>query len=323
MKKLITLSIMLFCCTTIFAQLTSNLIVFSEQGEQFWVVVNGVKQNTDPQTNVKVTGLNQSSYKVKIIFKDNSIPDLDKTVYLMDGGNPVIGEFTCNIKKNNKNEYVLRQLSFVPIAQAAPPAPNQQIIVFGAPAPTTTVVTTTQPIGTVTQQTTTTTVGDPNAVNVNMNVGGVGLNMNVNINDGGMNSSSSTTTTTTTTTTGGTTYVGTSQPTTVVYVPGYSGPTGCAMPMNATDFAAAKSTISSQSFASSKVTVAKQVANSNCFTADQVKELVQLMDFEADKLDVAKYCYAHTYDKGNYFKINDAFDFSSSVDDLNAYIGGH
>ena len=320
MKKLITFSFLLFCSINLFAQTTSNIIVFTEQGEQFWLVVNGVKQNNDPQTNVKVTGLNQPSYKVKVIFKDNTIPDLDKTVYLMDGGNPVVGEWSYNIKKNNKNEYVMRQLSYVPIAQAAPPAPNQQVIVFGT-VPTTAVVTTQPTGGTVTQQTTTTTTSNPDNVNMNMNIGGVGLNMNVNVSGMDVNSSQ-TTTTTTTITTNGTTVVGTQQPTTVVYVPGYSGPTGCAMPMAPTDFEAAKSTISSQSFASSKVTVAKQIANSNCFTADQVKQLVQLMDFEADKLEVAKYCYAHTYDKGNYFKINDAFEFSSSVDELNQYIGG-
>ena len=156
-------------------------------------------------------------------------------------------------------------------------------------------------------------------MNVGMSVGGVGLNMNVNVNDGTSSSYSQTTTTQTTTTTSG--YP--QQTSTVIYVPGYAGPVGCAMPMNESDFQSAKNTISSQSFASSKVTVAKQVANSNCFTADQVKQIVQLMDFEADKLEVAKYCYAHTYDKGNYFKINDAFEFSSSTDELNNYIGGH
>jgi len=321
MKKLLLFAVTLFAASSLFAQ--SNVIVFAEQGEQFWLVMNGVKQNTDPQTNVKVTGLNQPTYKVKIIFKDNSIPDLDKTIYLMDGGNPAVGEWTYDIKKNNKNEYVMRGTSYVPIAQAAPPAPNQQVIVFGAPATTATVVTTTQPVGTVTQQTTTTTTGDPNAVNMNVNVGGMGVGMNVNVS--GANMTGTSTTTTTTTTTGGS-MVTTTQPvqqSTVVYVPGYSGPTGCAMPMAPSDFEAAKNSISAQSFDDTKLTIAKQIAGSNCLSAQQVKDILQMFSFEDKKLDFAKFAYGHTYDKGNYFKINDAFSFSSSVDELNQYIAGH
>ena len=41
---------------------------------------------------------------------------------------------------------------------------------------------------------------------------------------------------------------------------------------------------------------------------------------EANKLEMAKNCYSHTYDIGNYFKVNDAFTFESSIEELNEYI---
>jgi hypothetical protein len=44
------------------------------------------------------------------------------------------------------------------------------------------------------------------------------------------------------------------------------------------------------------------------------------LDFEDTKLQYAKFAYNKTYDIGNYYKLNDAFDFSSSIDELNAYI---
>ena len=68
------------------------------------------------------------------------------------------------------------------------------------------------------------------------------------------------------------------------------------------------------------MTMAKQIINSNCLVASQVKEIMMIFDFEASKLDFAKYAYTRTYDIGNYYMVNDVFDFESSIDDLNAYI---
>jgi hypothetical protein len=47
-----------------------------------------------------------------------------------------------------------------------------------------------------------------------------------------------------------------------------------------------------------------------------------LFDFENTKLDFAKFAYDRTYDRANYYKVNDAFEFESSIEDLNRYIGG-
>jgi hypothetical protein len=48
-----------------------------------------------------------------------------------------------------------------------------------------------------------------------------------------------------------------------------------------------------------------------------------LFSFEASKLEIAKYAWHHVVDKGNYFTINDAFTFDSSVDELNEYTKSH
>ena len=315
--KQFLLILCVLCATKAFAQPTSNLIVFAEQGERFWLVLNGVKQNQEPQTNVKVTGLNAPNYKAKIIFEDNNLPDMDENVYLMWEGNAMIGEYTYNIKKNNKGKYVFRPLSAVPIAQALPPAPGQTVIVYSAtPVPVTTG-------GTVVQQTTTTTTGTPNGGNVNMgmNVDGVSLGVNVNVNDnpGSTTYTETTYTTTTTTTSGG---VVTPAPQ-VVYVTGYNGPVGCPMPMDAGSFANARGAIANSDFESTKSDVAKGLIANNCFTTDQAIEIVQLFDFESTKLDIAKSLYHRVYDKGNYFKINNVFDFDSSKSDLTQYISTH
>jgi hypothetical protein len=159
-----------------------------------------------------------------------------------------------------------------------------------------------------------------------VNVDGQSGNMNMNVS--GMDAtahSSSTTTTTTTYTTSSTVYEEPvpTQPVQVVYVEGYSGRIGCAVPMTSADFESFKGSVTSKSFEDSKMTLAKQVLNTNCLTSAQVREVMGLFSFEETKLDFAKYAYGHTYDLGNYYKVNDAFQFESSIEELNTYINSH
>jgi Domain of unknown function (DUF4476) len=81
-----------------------------------------------------------------------------------------------------------------------------------------------------------------------------------------------------------------------------------------------KQSIGNESFDNTKLKVARQFIASNYFTTAQVKELVLLFSFENSRLDIAKYAYDYTIDKGNYFLVNDAFSFSNSKDALMDYI---
>ena len=308
----------ILCAFFVKAQ-SSNVILFTENGEKFYAILIGVRQNTSPETNVKVTGLNAYFYKLKVIFEDTKLGEKDFNLAFNPGM-----ETTFSIKFNSKkNSYSLRPLSEVPLAQALPPAPNQTIVVYSevpAPPPAATTVTHTT--------TTTTTDGTPMpGDNVNVNIG---LNMNETGGGINMNVSGGTTQTTTHTTTTTVTHTTTSEPPAappvaptpapVVYLPGYNGPYGCPVPMAPQDFSDLKQSISSKSFEDSKMTIAKQVLRNNCLFTSQVKELMGLFTFEESKLDFAKYAYGFTYDIGNYFKVNDMFTFESSIDDLNNYI---
>ncbi len=63
--------------------------------------------------------------------------------------------------------------------------------------------------------------------------------------------------------------------------------------------------------------------NSNCLLCSQVKQIMNLLDFENNKLELAKWAYGHTYDIGNYYMLNDAFDFESTIEELSSYISGY
>lgn len=90
--------------------------------------------------------------------------------------------------------------------------------------------------------------------------------------------------------------------------------------MNAASFGRLRQTLQNESFDNVRLTMAKQVINSNFFTVSQVKELVQLFSFENNKLEIAKYAYRNTVDKNNYFAIADCLTFSSNKEELMRYI---
>jgi hypothetical protein len=311
-----------------FAQMESNLIFFTQQGERFYLVVNGVRQNSEAETNVKVTGVIADQFMVKIIFDDGSLGEVDRNVFITPGT-----ETTYNIQRNNKGRWRLRPVSEVPIAQAIPPAPNQQVIVYGSPQPAVTATISTPAaetqVTTTYQETTVTTHGGAipsGSVGVNIADPQLGVNMNVNIGThapGGVHTTQTTTYHTTTTSghTGGVIY---EEALPEVYVmPGYNGPVGCPWPMNSEEFQSVRHSISSKTFEDSKLQIAKQVLASNCLTCNQVKDIMLMFTFESSRLDFAKFAYGRTFDIGNYYRLNDAFTFESSIDELNEFITGY
>ena len=90
--------------------------------------------------------------------------------------------------------------------------------------------------------------------------------------------------------------------------------------METNNFNALKATLKNEAFDASRLNIAKQAGAANFFSAAQVKEIVQLFSFDNSKLEIAKALYGRTTDKGNYFIVNDAFSYSSSKDELMAFI---
>lgn len=80
------------------------------------------------------------------------------------------------------------------------------------------------------------------------------------------------------------------------------------------------SSIERKPFDDSKLSIAKQILNSNPLNSDQVKRIMNLFWFESTRLEFAKFAYFRVYDPQNYFVVNDTFVFNSSIDELNDYI---
>ena len=163
--------------------------------------------------------------------------------------------------------------------------------------------------------------GEGENVSMEINVDGTGVGINVNVSDAAHVPATTTTSTTysTTTTTTVTADPVMEEPHHHI-MPGYNGPIGCPWPMSEAEFAGVKGSISSKTFDDSKLTIAKQVIAANCLLSSQVKEIMLLFSFEDTRLEIAKYAYGYTFDLGNYYKVNDAFDFELTIEELNEYI---
>jgi hypothetical protein len=310
-KKLLTpaVCLMMFLSVAAQPQPVGHLTIFSEDGDKFTLILNGEKQNNTPQTNLRVEDLTQDYYNAKVIFADATLGEISKNYLPITDANGVKQDVTYKIKKNKNNgKMTLNFFSMTPVVQGYVAPSNVYVVHSGQPQ---TVVTTTPATTTVTQTTTTVTGG--NTVGANVNVGGV--NVGVTINDPLLNGSvTQTTTTTHTTTSSNTTSTNNNQPVVV----------SCrnASPMSSSDFSSALTSVKNQGFDETRLKSAKQIAGSNCLNTSQIKQLCQVFGFEETKLDFAKFAYDHCTEPNNYFKINDVFGFSSSVDELNDYVSG-
>ena len=216
----------LFACLLTFelaAQSTSNLIVFSQDGDPFYVILNGIRQNDQPQTNVRVEGLTSNYYNLTVIFENGAYPEINKKnapVTDYDGNR---AEVTYQIKSNKKGEKSLKYYSMVAMEMAPPAAPTQTVVVYNTtPKPEigTSVsvtesyssTTTTSSTSTTTSTTTTDdvdidmmginmgvevndTYNSDGSESVDMDVNFMGIDMGIDVDMGGGNSSSTTTTT--------------------------------------------------------------------------------------------------------------------------------
>ena len=316
MKKIFLFaSLVLTSFLSSYAQQYGNLTVFSEDGDKFYLILNGEKQNEEPQTNIRVEELNQPYYSARIIFEDKTLAAITKNNLMIVDADAKFMDVTYKIKKDKNKKVKLNYYSMIPVQEDFMPPSGMYVRHFGQPGPQTIVQ---QPIqvqqggGRQTTTTTTTTTTSNNNIGASLNV--PGMNVNISISDPDINTHATTTTHQSTTTHSGGHQQQQQQP---QYTGNCNG-----WPMNGADFSAAKKTISESSFDDTKLSTAKSIASSNCLTCDQILQICNLFSFEENKLTFAKFAYKYTTDPKNYFKVNNVFNFSSSKEELNEFIQG-
>jgi len=89
------------------------------------------------------------------------------------------------------------------------------------------------------------------------------------------------------------------------------------------DFPRLEATLLNASFESDRKIIAEQAVSTHSVTAEEIFLIMNMFSFESSKLDFAKFAYPHCVDRQNFYRVNDAFSFSSSIRDLNMFITGY
>lgn len=103
-KSYLSLIALLLTSLFSFAQQTSNFVIFSEDASLFYVIVNGIKQNIEPKSNVKITGLTNQANQILILFSEEKKGSLKKSIYFQEMGVEATAKIT-HTKKGYKLRY--------------------------------------------------------------------------------------------------------------------------------------------------------------------------------------------------------------------------
>lgn len=75
-----------------------------------------------------------------------------------------------------------------------------------------------------------------------------------------------------------------------------------------------------KSFDNAKLDIAKQALSNQLILAEDAKKIMQQFTFENNRLDFAKYVYDKVYDQQNFYRIYDAFEFDSSINEMQRWL---
>jgi hypothetical protein len=337
MKKYILCLFLFVLVQSLFAQ-HSKISVFSENGEKFWVVINGIRQNSKAQTNVKVEGLDQPNYRLRVIFEDDKIAPVDKSIMTTDvDNNPTFCTYV--LRKDKKGVMQMKVNSYMPLEEDKKQnsRPDQEVVQYHADEIPSGRQDVDMNISGISAGVQISEYGSENEkareqdltgrsgenVGVNFQVAdpvsgeNVGLNMNVSVTgmDAGTSVKGSASQKKTGNQNGRELKEETARQEPAV---GKSG--NCRNPVPASSLNSMKASLQKQAFEDTRLKMAKDIIRRNCYTSAQIKELLGLFAFEKNKLDLAKSAYSSCTDKDNYYQINDVFSFSSSTDELTEFL---
>ncbi len=326
--KTIVLSSFLLIYSITFSQ--NNLVVFTQESKPFYVIVNGIRQNMDPQTNVKIEGLPGEFYKVKAVFADGKTADVDKSVSFMEKNQ----EYSLEIKEK-RGTYKMRFAGMRPINQSTSTGTSvtyheEEITSNPSEGIDQNNVNTSSSVNSSTTQTNTSVQtnvsttgnsqtsgvssnvevnesenGENVGVNVQMNEQGISMQVNVPEDQMGTVSQSNTTHTSQTTTSYSFVQTGTM----------------CSSPnVNQTEFIDFKYVIENANmFKREELIIA--YFKTHCMLSNQVAGLIQLDYSTVDNKKIAKEGYRYTYDTQNYNVVIDALENETYKKEVLTFIG--
>jgi len=103
--------------------------------------------------------------------------------------------------------------------------------------------------------------------------------------------------------------------------PGYAAPNGYRL-MGPQDVDALIASLKQRSFESTRLEVAKDALSQTSLYALDLQRLLRSFDFDASRVELAKFAYTRVADPQNFYRVYEAFQFDGSVQEVRQAVGG-
>lgn len=313
MKSLLFFAIFT-CCFAAFAQ-TGNISVYSDKGLKFTVVLNGIDQNEQPATHVKVNNVPEGSYRIKVRFENAKLGQASRGMFVESGKqyrmavmhksvatvdhhfdgvqNQMVKTLgnDPNAKANNYDvmeNYVIRYVSESTANSNA--SSNEQVVDFKA------------------------RTRFSNPANEVSSRGNLGASASASSSAKPTEAAAQTATVQAAPAEVKTVEATQASSTTSSYS------TTCTSAMDETTYSATKSGVTAQNSPEQKSQVAKQIINAVCMSVEQISGVAVLIPGDAAKMDFVQYGYAYCFDPQNYASLSSIFETPESVDAFNTFV---
>jgi hypothetical protein len=288
------------------AQVINNLVVFSNEGEKFTLILNGEKQNPFPVSKVRVFDLTLEVYKVTILFENRDLKTHNTTLTFFGTNNEC--HFALNRRGRKHSMDYVTSNKIIPVVEE--PEENQ--------SPSNTNSDNSNNDGSDNSGSNSNSIPDNSSnggntdVTINTKNGGIGIGNNgVSVNTHGVNVNLDPKNKSTNTS---------------VNVLGKdisitkSLKTGCKSSMATLEFNESFKSVTKQTGDTLRMIEAEKIITNNCLQTSQVREILGSLKSDLSKLKMAKMAYSHTSDLNNYGKLEDSFESEDGKRDLKNFI---
>jgi hypothetical protein len=307
-----------------------TLHVFSEQGDPFFLYLDGELQNETAQPDIRIEKLNRLFYQVKIIYKDTKFNIVSRNNVYVSGEDDMMMDVTYKLSRSS-GFGKLKFYSMNPVDHEFVPAIGTYVKRYGEKAG-------------ISSQPVPTNMNGTEAVIINKPVTETsGKGQDTGEKKGDKNIPGNPAIKKSTTAPGSKPTVS-AKPEKTKPAPKANNPVknpGAATeknnisikepdgwicqnewPMWKADYANAKKNIEEAKTDKLKLAAARVLVSSNCLSSDQVAEIGALLISDDTKLEFAKLAFIHTIDIKNYLKVARIFTSLKSKEALVQYISG-
>lgn len=262
---------------------TGNLNIFSEDGDLFFLVLNGQPQNREPQNNIRVEDLPSPVYNARIIFVDSDRKPIVKTLQVADTDNKMM-DVTYRLRRDKTGTVKLQPYSAVDVKRQYRVPAGMYVCRYGQ-----------KDNSRLSRKATHTAV--PQAINEMP----TSAESSTDIPTGQVIPEENFTQAKN-------------------HLPSVSSANNCrGRAMKSADLNLAIETVMASDFEDAKVSTAKAIVSGNCLSCEQVTALCKLFGLEESRLEFAKYAFPYIIDPKNYLKLNNALACDSSRQELNKF----